>query len=221
MKTIFYTVIIFSFFSAHAQKDLPLHYTDNNDTSKPLIVYISGDGGMNSFSNSLIQSLNKRGYAVLALDAKDYFWQKKEPQQFASDMNQAISMYLKNKRRSSFIILGYSFGADVSPFLATRLSPNLSARCKHVVLLSPSPNTEFEIKIMDMFGWGSKKGRNVVNELNKVTTPVVLFFGKDEDDFPVNEVTIKKQVVIMQGGHHYDNNVDDLANQIISKANKN
>jgi type IV secretory pathway VirJ component len=132
-------------------------------------------------------------------------------------MNQAISLYLKSKKRNSFILLGYSFGADVSPFLATRFPSPLSAKCKEVILLSPSTNTNFEIKVLDMLGWGSSKGKNVVSELNKVSAPVILFFGSDEKDFPVNEITIKKQIVIMEGGHHYDNNVDDLAGKIVSK----
>lgn len=216
MKAIFYLAIIFSFFTADAQ-DLPLQYTDNSDTTKPLIVYISGDGGMNSFTNSLIASLNKKGYAVLALDAKNYFWHKKEPQQFATVMNQAIGAYLKNKKRNSFIVLGYSFGADVTPFLATRLSSALYSKCKYIVMLSPSSNTDFEIKMLGMLGFGGSKGKNVVNELNKVTAPVILFFGKDEDKFPVSEITIKRQVVVMEGGHHYDDNVDDLAGRIVGK----
>lgn len=217
MKTALYLLTTFSFFNAGAQADLPLQYTDNSDTSKPLIVYLSGDGGMNSFSNALIKALNKKAYAVLSLNSKNYFWHKKEPQQFAMAMNHAISNYLKSKKRSRFIVLGYSFGADVTPFLATRLPLGLYARCKYIIMLSPSANTDFEIKISGLLGFGRSKGKNVVNELNKVTTSVVLFFGKDENDFPVNEVNIKKQVIIIEGGHHYDNDVDDLANNIISK----
>jgi type IV secretory pathway VirJ component len=114
-------------------------------------------------------------------------------------------------------VLGYSFGADVSPFLVTRLPAALKIKCKNIVMLSPSTNTSFEIKVLDMIGWGSSKGKNVVTELNKVTSPVILFFGNDEKDFPVNEITIKKQVVVMEGGHHYDNNVNDLANRIVGK----
>lgn len=59
-------------------------------------------------------------------------------------------------------------------------------------MLSPSASTDFEIKISGLLGFGRSKGKNVVNELNKPTTPVVLFFGKDENDFPVSEVNIKK-----------------------------
>lgn len=217
MKLIFSAVMMLFAFSVYAQDELPLQYTDNSDTSKPLIVYISGDGGMNSFTSSLINSLNQRGYAVLALNAKSYFWKKKEPQEFATAMSQSISTYLKNKKRSNFVILGYSFGADVTPFLATRLPSALHIKCKDVVMLSPATNTSFEIKVLDILGWGSSKGKNVVTELNKVTLPVILFFGSDEKDFPVNEVTVKKQVVIMEGGHHYDNDVNDLAVKIVSK----
>lgn len=217
MKAIFSLVMMLFVFAASAQNNLPLQYTDNADTSKPLIVYISGDGGMNSFTNALIKSLNQQGYAVLALDAKSYFWHKKEPQEFSSAISQPIASYLKTKRRNSFIILGYSFGADVTPFLANRLPSSLHAKCKTVILLSPSTHTDFEIKILDMLGFGGSKDKNVVIELNKLTTPVILFFGSDEKSFPVNEVTVKKQVIFMEGGHHYDNDVDDLASKIVSK----
>src|SRR5678809_1682996 len=63
-----------------AQKtSLPLSLYASADTAKPLIFYISGDGGFNKFSTSFMQSLNKEGYAVIGLNAKDYFWKKKKP----------------------------------------------------------------------------------------------------------------------------------------------
>ncbi|MGZ3845853.1 MAG: AcvB/VirJ family lysyl-phosphatidylglycerol hydrolase [Flavisolibacter sp.] len=217
MKLISLVITMAFFLGAQAQSDLPLQYTDNGDTSKPLILYISGDGGMNSFTTSLINSLNQKGYAVLALDAKSYFWHKKEPAEFATAMTQAVSSYLRNKKKNSFVVLGYSFGADVAPFLATRLPSYLATKCKGVLLLSPSGHTDFEIKIVDMLGWGSKKENNVVTELNKVALPATLFFGQDEKEFPVNDVTIRKQVVVMSGGHHYGNDTTDLANEISHK----
>ena len=217
MKLISFFVMMLFGLGVQAQTDLPLQYTDNADTSKPMILYISGDGGMNSFTTSLIQSLNQKGYAVLALDAKSYFWHKKEPAEFATAMTQAVSNYMHNKKKNSFVVLGYSFGADVAPFLATRLPSSLASKCKGVLMLSPSGHTDFEIKIMDMLGWGSKKENNVVTELNKVILPATLFFGEEEKDFPVNDVKIHKQVVVMSGGHHYGNDTTDLANEISHK----
>jgi len=217
MKWLFAILAVVFFFSPHAQDSLPLQYTDHQDTSKPLIVYISGDGGMNRFTNSLIHSLHTKGYAVLALDARHYFWRKKDPQEFANDMNGAISTYLKNEKRKSFIVLGYSFGADVTPFLVTRLSASLREKCRNVLLLSPSRSTNFEIRFLDMIGWSSGNGQNVVTELNRSSIPVVLFFGKDENQFPVNEITVSKQIIIMEGGHHYHNEVEGLASKLVAK----
>ena len=217
MKLIFFVMSMALFVSTKAQSDLPLQYTDNGDSSKPMILYISGDGGLNSFTNSLINSLNQEGYAILALNAKSYFWHKKEPAEFATAITQAVSSYLRIKKKNSFVVLGYSFGADVAPFLATRLPSSLASKCKSILLLSPSGHTDFEIKIVDMLGWGSKKENNVVKELNKVALPTTLFFGQDEKDFPVNDVTIHKQVVVMSGGHHYGNDINDLASEISHK----
>jgi len=159
MKTIFFAMLMLFACDVHAQNDLPIQYIDNRDTTKPLIVYISGDGGMNSFTNALIKSLTKKGYALLALDSKAYFWKKKEPGEFASDMNTIVTKFLKQKKRNSFIILGYSFGADVTPFWVTRLPVTLAPKCKNVIMLSASANTEFEVKITDMFGFGRKKAK--------------------------------------------------------------
>src|SRR6201987_4559275 len=75
-----------------AQKtSLPLSSYASVDTTKPLIFYISGDGGFNKFSTSFMQSLNKEGYAVIGLDAKDYFWNKKKPQEAANAIEEAIN----------------------------------------------------------------------------------------------------------------------------------
>ena len=109
MRLIFSAILLSFVFAVHSQEQLPLHYTDHRDTTKPLIVYISGDGGMNSFTNTLIKSLNNKGYAVLALDAKDYFWHKKEPQEFSSALSQATNTYLKNKKKKQLYYIGIFF----------------------------------------------------------------------------------------------------------------
>ncbi len=53
--------------------ELPVTLLSSNDTSKPIIFYISGDGGWNNFSSSLAKTLNEKGYMVAGLNAKKYF----------------------------------------------------------------------------------------------------------------------------------------------------
>src|SRR5216110_2529670 len=115
------TIAIILFFSlclvSSSQKTvLPLSFHSNADTTKPLIFYISGDGGFNKFSTSFMQSLNKEGYAVIGLDAKDYFWNKKRPQEAATAIEEVLNGSNKEWKKKNIVLIGYSFGADVSPF---------------------------------------------------------------------------------------------------------
>src|SRR5689334_12061851 len=200
------------------KKSLPLSLHASTDTTKPLIFYISGDGGFNKFSTSFMTTLNKEGYAIMGLDAKDYFWSKKKPQEAATAIEEAIAETNKEWKKKGIVLIGYSFGADVSPFMLTHFSPTLSNSINHLILLSPSPKTDFEIHMLQMLGWGKNEGESVPAEINKVPKPVTIIVGDDENEFPFDQLTIKnKQVIKMPGGLHYDGNVQALSKQVIQQ----
>jgi type IV secretory pathway VirJ component len=197
---------------------LPLSFFPSTDTTKPLIFYISGDGGFNKFSTSFMQSLNKEGYAVIGLNSKDYFWNKKKPQEAATAIEDAINGSNKEWKKKSIVLIGYSFGADVSPFMVTHFSAALNNKISHLILLSPSSKTDFEIHILQMFGWGKDEGESVPAEVNKISKRVTIIVGDDENEFPFDQLTTKnKQVVKMRGGHHYDGDVDALCRQVVQQ----
>jgi len=208
-----------------AQKtSLPLSVYTSADTIKPLIFYISGDGGFNKFSTSFMEALNNQGYAVIGLNAKSYFWTKKNPQDASTaieasinDANKQWSQKIPSEKKKSIVLIGYSFGADVAPFMFTHFSQSLRGKISHVILLSPSPKTDFEVHVLQMLGLGKNSGESVPAEINKITRPVTFIVGDDEKEFPFSELTIKtKQIVKMPGGHHYDGDVDALYKKIIS-----
>src|SRR5947207_9036049 len=119
-----------------AQKtSLPVSLYSSADTTKPLIFYISGDGGFNKFSTSFMQTLNKQGYAVIGLNAKDYFWSKKKPQDAANAIEGTINESNKKWKKKNIVLIGYSFGADVAPFMLTHFSTSLAGKVNHLVLL--------------------------------------------------------------------------------------
>jgi len=208
---------IFNILSAQ-KTSLPLSLYASTDTTKPLIFYISGDGGFNKFSTSFMQSLNKEGYAVIGLDAKDYFWNKKRPQEAATAIEEVLNGSNKEWKKKNIVLIGYSFGADVSPFMLTHFSAALSNRINHLILLSPSAKTDFEIHVLQMLGWGKDAGESVPAEINKILKPVTIIVGDDENEFPFDQVTIKnKRIIKMPGGHHYDGDVDALCKQVIQQ----
>ena len=131
----------------------PLHTIQKNE-NRPLVFYLSGDGGWNKFSQNLTQELSDNGYAIVALDTKKYFWDQKSPVQFAADAEAIIEHYLKTWNKSSFAILGYSFGADVGAILPGNFSAGTNEKLKSMVFLSPGFSTGFVTKISNMLGFG-------------------------------------------------------------------
>ena len=188
-----------------------------------MIVYLSGDGGLNSFSKELIGNLNDQGFALIVLDTRKYFWDKKTPVQFARDMDQTISSYLQRWNKSSFVLLGYSFGADVGAFLPPLLSNANESKLKTMVLLSPGFSTGFVTKISNMLGVGSsdKDPYKVYPQLLKCPAPVVCVFGKEEnsDFYKALKATAKLEKVLIPGSHKYNDDVAVVAKTIINAMN--
>ncbi|RTL58423.1 MAG: hypothetical protein EKK37_08790 [Sphingobacteriales bacterium] len=188
----------------------------NKDTTKPVLLYISGDGGWNKFSTQLIQEFSNAGYPVIALNAKAYFWERKTPQQTGADIQALLKKNVNEWKRSKVLLLGYSFGADVMPFVYNNIGEEWRKKITYQVLLSPSPKTDFEVHVSEMLGYRRKNGRSVVDEINKTTTCQFLFlFGEDDDNFPMSELKIRNyKNITLPGGHHFDNNVNELVNKI-------
>jgi hypothetical protein len=59
MKHIVVIVLLLSFKSAVAQDtQLPIKALPSSDTTKPLVFYITGDGGWTGFSDAFLQSFS-------------------------------------------------------------------------------------------------------------------------------------------------------------------
>jgi type IV secretory pathway VirJ component len=213
---VFFAVFSLCRISFAQSKALPLSIYKSADTTKPLIFYMSGDGGFNKFSVSFMEALNKSGYAVIGLNSKEYFWSKKKPEEAANAIEQVLTDSNKHWKKKNILLIGYSFGADVAPFILTHFSPAFAVKVNHLFLLSPSEKTDFEVHLLQMAGWGKNQGQSVPAEINKTSKPVTIIAGDDEKDFPFDQLTIKnKKIIKMPGGHHYDGDINALCKQII------
>lgn len=190
------------------------------ESTGPVFFLISGDGGWTSFDNSFCELLAKKGIAVVALDAKKYFWKAKSPEETTSVLTQIIENYTKQWNRKTFILAGYSFGADIVPFIATRLPEPLKSNLSKLFLLSPDQFGDFEIHLTDMLSLGiAKKKYNIVSEVKKITAPqVISIFGQEEDAVNIQAFKVaNSKICLLPGDHHYNKNVDALVELILKE----
>jgi type IV secretory pathway VirJ component len=193
--------------------------TSNPDA--PFVFYLTGDGGWNKFSQALTSQLASRGYPVISLNSNKFFWQKKTPDQLAAAITALVKNYQKQWNRKSFLLVGYSFGADVMPFAYNQLPKDVTAQVTNITLLSPSRTTDFEIHVMVMLG-SKGGGQSVPASINKITDkPIVMLFGEGENEFKEGNLTGKNIIIEkLSGGHHYDGNETNIVNKIIEHIPK-
>jgi type IV secretory pathway VirJ component len=190
------------------------------DHQKPLLIYFSGDGGFNAFSNALCDDFSKNGYNVIALNSKSYFWKKKTSQQTAAFIEPYIQKYFKERRQQSVALIGYSFGADVMPFVYNSLPQAIQKITNKIILLAPSPTTDFEVHMLDMAGSSTTYNMDVAAEINKIQSASVYIINSNKSDFPVNKVKIKNAyTTIINSSFHFDKNLQALLPSVYKSLN--
>ena len=87
-------------------------------------------------------------------------------------------------------------------------------------MLSPEEYNDFEIHVADMLNFGSKEGKyNVLRETEALKSIKHLcMFGDKEDSATARQFKEKGlPVVILPGGHHYDNDYQAVVNNILTR----
>ncbi|MDP9076780.1 MAG: virulence factor [Bacteroidota bacterium] len=181
-------------------------YQPPKPTSK-MVVLLSGDGGWLGFNDTLAVEFAKRGYHVIGVNARTYFWHQKDPDQTANEFSKLISKYTKLWQVKRVVLSGYSFGADVVPFIYNRLSDDIKPKVSKLQLLSPFLSTDFKVRISDLFSTGDDNRTYKVNEeVQKINIPVYCFYGEAENPKPLAKIVMKNFFVrIVPGDHHYQN----------------
>jgi len=196
------------------KSNLPLVlFPSNNKEKLPLAFFISGDGGWRSFDQTLCEKFVGKGMSVIGLNAQKYFWNEKQPKKVADEISEAILQYMKKWNINSFVLIGYSFGACVAPFIADNFSNTLKENLKGVYCFSPDEFCDFEVHISDMLNINTKEKYDVLGELKKIKTlnPICIF-GKEEETKLIKHFSIPGiKVEMLPGDHHFNKDYNALA----------
>ena len=197
--------------------DLPLVELPAKGAGDNLAVIISGDGGWASLDKEVGGELVAAGVPVVGWNSLQYFWTARTPDSTAADLGRAIRHYLTVWDKQRVTLIGYSFGADVLPFLVRRLPEDLRSRVDLVVLLGPGRTASFEFHVTEWLGTVAKDELPVAPEIEALSGPRVLcYYGEDESDSAC--LRVKKGAAEMRpskGAHHFGGDYKGLAKSIL------
>jgi type IV secretory pathway VirJ component len=199
-------------------QDLPLSITNDKVKNKdlPFLIFLSGDGGWYNFEQRISDRLAMLGIPTVGLDVKKYFWNRRSPKETTDDIVKIIQAYESKWDKHSFILMGYSMGAEVLPFVLNRLPAAQKANLAGMVLLSPAGKGDFEIHLSTMLGLGSSKNDyDVRQEIGlipeKWQKQVLIIFGDAEKTkLPSQLSSTQVRFASVTGDHHYNGKTDGI-----------
>ena len=204
---------------------LPLHVVEARGARSHTIgVILSGDGGWAAIDKQLADTLAAHGITVVGLDSRAYFSTQREPDGASNDLAWIARRYLSQYGADSLILVGYSHGADVLPFMTSRLPPDLLRRVRLVALLGAAPNATFKFHFIDLIS--NKKRKDdlmTVPEIEKLAATgmhVWCVYGTDESESACPSVANVHGVTVtaMPGGHHFDKEYGVIATHLLDAA---
>ena len=129
--------------------DLPL--IETRAAAGPLlVVLLSGDGGWAPADKSLAAAFAGHNVAVVGFNSPSYLARARTPDEASHDLERILQHYPGVWNRQRVIIVGYSRGADIAPFMLSRLPVDLRKRVALAVLLGPWEWASFKYHFIDI-----------------------------------------------------------------------
>ena len=201
--------------------DLPLVEVAGTGTGNQdlLAIILSGDGGWAGIDKGMAAAFAERGVPTVGWNSLDYFWTPRTPEGAARDLDAVVRHYVAAWGKQKVLLVGYSFGADVLPFLVSRLAPDLKPRIAAVGLVGLGTHAAFEFHVSSWLGGGDDAAYPTSAEVRRLTgVPVVCIQGTDEADSGCRGLAGAATVETVPGGHHYGGDYAGLVARILREA---
>lgn len=115
-----------------------------------LAVILSGDGGWAAGDKQMAAALAEKGIPVVGFDSPSYLAVQRTPDGAAIDLGRLLEHYLSAWHKQQVLLIGYSHGADIAPFMVSRLSPGLRNRISLLALLGLEDHASFQFHLADI-----------------------------------------------------------------------
>jgi type IV secretory pathway VirJ component len=189
--------------------------------SNRFALIVSGDGGWAGLDRDVAAQLTRNDVPVVGLDSLRYFWKARTPEETAADVARILEHYAVEWHKDRILLIGYSFGADVLPFIATRLPPALRDCIESITLISPSQAATFEFHLSNWLPGSASEGLPLMPEIMKLERPALCLFGKGDTDTVCDAPSGKFLVGTELGpGHHLGGDSVGIVSRILNFAQR-
>jgi type IV secretory pathway VirJ component len=181
-----------------------------------MAVILTGDGGWADIDKTVAAGLAAAGVPAVGWSSLRYYWTPRTPEAAALDLARIVEHYSAAWKKERVLLVGYSFGADVLPFLVNRLPSPALARIGGVSLLGLSDTAAFEFHVSSWLGGGADARHLTAPEVARLTLPVTCVHGTDETDSGC--LALKGphvRVVAVGSGHHFGGRYERLVELIL------
>lgn len=206
-------------------RDLPVRFvTPVGAPSHFTAVVLSGDGGYAKLVTTLAEGLAAHGVGAVLFNSREWLSPKKTPQQSAEAVVRVLRAAMARYHADSIVLVGYSRGADMAPFVANRLPADLRAVLGGVSMFGLAPNANFEFHLIDLVKDTERDSDiPVLPELLRLKgVPMSCVYGSDEKASGCRGVPPSlMRVEERSGGHHFegaDATLSDVVLRLISEA---
>jgi type IV secretory pathway VirJ component len=182
-----------------------------------MAVVLTGDGGWAEIDKRVAARLAERGVPVIGWSSLKYYWTPRTPEAASHDLARILERYERAWGKRRFLLAGYSFGADVLPFLVSRLPADLRSRVALVGLLGLSEQASFEFHVAGWLGVETGHHSTVPEVARLEATPVLCLRGEDEADSACRLLHgTAVRTVTLPGGHHFGGDYGRIAEALLA-----
>lgn len=200
---------------------LPLREFPAKKPGDTIAIILTGDGGWRKIDDRLTRDLNARGVSVVGFLTPDYFHERRTPLESAHALERTIRSYQLAWHRPRVILIGYSRGADVLPFMANRLPPAMRKNIDLIALLGLESTIDFRYHPSWIPFYHPKEPQFAVKpEVEKLRGQKILcVYGEKEKETLCKSLDPTLAMVVKtKGAHHFAGNYKAVAEAIVNAA---
>lgn len=179
-----------------------------------MAVILTGDGGWAEIDKALAQGFAGAGIPVVGWSSLGYYWTPRTPEAAAADLGRVVDYYTRAWHKARVLVVGYSFGADVAPYLVNRLSADTRAHVSRVALLGASDSAAFEFHVSYWLGGGDATSYPTLPEIRRLRAPVTCVHPRDEADSVCRQLPADMRLAVGEG-HHFSGDYDRIVQALV------